>query len=91
MGRIATNKNDYDQETNEGTYAYANRIQRLWIEDEKTTRKNCYFRTQEFFMRLFIDGLRDNKVKRRMQRWFKEQKNTNITIVINVADEFQQE
>ena len=82
---------DCVQKINEETYEYASRIYSIWIKVKENAIENDYFRTDEFFMTFFIDGLRDSEVKRRMQIWFKEQSYNSINHDIRVADTFQQD
>ena len=66
----------YLQEKNEGIQDYVDRIFVLWNKEKKKTEKNSNFRTRMFFIQLFINGIMDVEVKRRMIIWFKKQDST---------------
>ena len=74
----------------EGLLDYSNRLERIW--------------NREVFFEVFINGIKDQDVKRKTERWFKEQGNTKIfknfvkergynyrSIVIRIAEAFQKE
>ena len=89
-------ESDYKQKENEGLLEFAIRLETLWNKEKETTI--------EIFFKLFLEGIRDNEVKRKTKIWFEEQGNTEIfkkfvkeqgyiytKIVINTAENFQKE
>ena len=87
---------NYKQKENEGFVEFAIRLETLWNKEKETTI--------EIFFKLFIEGIRDNEVKRKTKRWFEEEGNTEIfknfvkeqgriytKVVIDVAEKFQKE
>ena len=80
---------EYNQRSNENIYQYQNRIFALWEEDGKTVMKNSLFLTEKFFIKIFINGIYDYQVKRKMQKWLDEEKNPEINNAMVLADEYQ--
>ena len=78
---------EYDQKKNENTYQYKNRIFALWQEDRKNSRKN----NEKIFIRIFITGIYNYTVKERMKKWLNNEKNPEISRVVQVTDEYQDE
>ena len=89
-------ESDYKQKENEGLLEFANRLETLWHKEEETTI--------EIFFELFIEGIRDNEVKRRTKIWFEELGNTEIfkkcikeegmsytKVVMDTIEQFQKE
>ena len=89
-------ESDYKQKENEGLLEFANRLATLWNKEEETTI--------EIFFELFIEGIRDNEVKRRTKIWFEELGNTEIfkncikeegmsytKVVMDTIEQFQKE
>ena len=87
-------ESDYKQKENEGLLEFAIRLETLWNKEKETTI--------EIFFKLFLEGIRDNEVKRKTKIWFEEQGNSEIfkkfvkeqgyiytKIVINTAENFQ--
>ena len=60
------------QEINEDVYSYAIRLLDVWNKEKATAPENAHFRTTEFIAAFFIDTLRDDDVKRQMQKEFKK-------------------
>ena len=81
---------EYDQGSNEEIHQYKNRINALWHEDGKSAMKNSLFLTEKFFIRIFIDGIYDYQVKRKMQKWLDEEKNPEISKAVDLADDYQE-
>ena len=77
----------YDQKKNENTYQYKNRIFALWQEDRKNSKKN----NEKIFIRIFIAGIFNYKVKEKMQKWLSKEKNPGISEVVRVTDNYQDE
>ena len=84
------NQSNTLQLNNEGLLAYSSRLERIW--------------NRKVFFEVFINGIQDQDVKRRTERWFKEHGNTKIfknfveqrgynhrSLVIKVAEAFQKE
>ena len=67
------NLSKYLQEKNEEIQDYADRISVLWNKEKEKTKKNCHYRTQTFFIQLFIRGIADVELKNRMLIWFNKQ------------------
>ena len=89
-------ESNYKQKENEGLVEFATRLETLWNKEKETTI--------EIFFKLFIEGIRDNEVKRKTKIWFEVQCNTEIfkkflkeqgyiytKAVINTAENFQKE
>ena len=73
---------NYAQKSNENIYEYANRITALWH------REGRYLEGIQF-IRVFIEGLDDTRVKRKMKEWFWKETNPELSNVLEVADEYQ--
>ena len=87
------NYNHYSQQKNEGYIEYLNRIESMWDNEKETVIE----KNQKFFFQLFINGIRDEDVKRRTNKWYKIYKWFNIEDCICIynilekAEEFQKE
>ena len=84
---IFSKMSKYDQKKDENTYQYKNRIFALWQEDRKNSRKN----NEKIFIRIFITGIYNYTVKERMKKWLNNEKNPEISQVVQVTDEYQDE
>ena len=87
------NYNHYSQQKNEGYIEYLNRIESMWGNEKETVIE----KNQKFFFQLFINGIRDEDVKRRTNKWYKIYKWFKIEDciciynILETAEEFQKE
>ena len=88
------NQNDesnYIQQKDEGYMDFAIRLHDWWIKEKETTKENSYFRSRQCFFQIFINGIQDEDVKRRTNKWFKKENYHFTTLVIEKAEDFHKQ
>ena len=78
---------EFDQKPNEDIYQYVDRITSLWHKEMKSAHKN--YKTEDVLVKLFINGLDDGQVKRKMRGWFEQEKNPKMDEAEDLAYEYQ--
>ena len=85
-----------EQKSTETIFDYMGRLHKTWLEQKKSTDKRSLFWTEKCFIIAFINGLYNDKVKNKMNKWYEENPNSpncypNIVNVIFIADDYQME
>ena len=88
--------NNLEQKSTETIFDYMDRLHKTWLEQKKSTDKRSLFWTEKCFIIAFINGLYNNKVKSKMNKWYEENPNSPncYPIMVNavfIADDYQNE
>ena len=88
--------NNLEQKSTETIFDYMDRLHKTWLEQKKSTDKRNLFWTEKCFIIAFINGLYNNKVKSKMNKWYEENPNSpncypNMVNAVFIADDYQME
>ena len=88
--------NNLEQKSTETIFDYMDRLHKTWLEQKKSTDKRSLFWSEKCFIIAFINGLYNNKVKSKMNKWYEENPNSpncypNMVNAVFIADDYQME
>merc|ERR1712020_609182 len=88
--------NNLEQKSTETIFDYIDRFHETIITNQESTDKRSLFWTEKCFIIAFINGLYNNKVKSKMNKWYEENPNSPncYPIMVNavfIADDYQNE
>ena len=81
--------NNLEQKSTETIFDYMDRLHKTWLEQKKSTDKRSLFWSEKCFIIAFINGLYNDKVKSKMNKWYEENSNPRMVDAIFLADDYQ--
>ena len=86
--------NNLEQKSTEEIFDYMNRLYKSWLEQKKSTDKRSLFWSEKCFIVAFINGLYNDKVKSKMNKWYEENPNStncrpNMINAVFIAVDYQ--
>ena len=81
--------NNLEQKSTETIFDYIDRFHETIITNQESTDKKNLFWTEKCFIIVFINGLYNDKVKSKMNKWYEENSNPRMVDAIFIADDYE--